>query len=202
MSCFGCFSSSRSDSPPQVVEEKKMRCASLGENVSAKIMDLVGESLGPDKQIVSVAVPAKGCTTVLYRRSDSYLQQDASKLPAKIVRIATPEKRERTDEVETLFVGRPPVPAPVAPPTAPVTKEEGVNQSEEEEQALLAMIASIKSYKDGSAMQSRPWYEDSSDEIVRDEEPADEVIGEGEGDRADTLTVGALKRNEVETFKP
>ncbi|MCY3974580.1 MAG: hypothetical protein OXF02_03435 [Simkaniaceae bacterium] len=39
------------------------------------------------------------------------------------------------------------------------------------------------------------------DEVVRDEEPVDEVIGEDEGDRADTLTVGVLKRNEVETFK-
>ncbi|MCY3975007.1 MAG: hypothetical protein OXF02_05635 [Simkaniaceae bacterium] len=39
------------------------------------------------------------------------------------------------------------------------------------------------------------------DEVVRDEELADEMIGENETDRVDILTVGALKRSEVETSK-
>ncbi|MCY3975170.1 MAG: hypothetical protein OXF02_06490 [Simkaniaceae bacterium] len=187
MSCFGCFSSSRSDSPPQVVEEKKMRCASLGENVSAKIMDLVGESLGPDKQIVSVAVPAKGCTTVLYRQSDRYLQQDASKLPAKIVRLSSLEAEATSSEmvdgpivgaverseVETpkTVVGADPVflqsdwgkralgefELSSAPKTFAI--EQKNSEVEDEEKVLSAMVASLKPY-------TRPW--SIPDDVMRD----------------------------------
>ncbi|MCY3974917.1 MAG: hypothetical protein OXF02_05175 [Simkaniaceae bacterium] len=49
MSRFGCFKSSRNDSPPRVVEEGETRRVSLEESGSERIMDVVGELLGPGR---------------------------------------------------------------------------------------------------------------------------------------------------------
>lgn len=65
MSSFGCVKSARSGSSTRVVEERGTRCAFPGGEVSERIMGLVGDSLGPGKQIVSVAVSSEGLTTVL-----------------------------------------------------------------------------------------------------------------------------------------
>ncbi|MCY3975010.1 MAG: hypothetical protein OXF02_05650 [Simkaniaceae bacterium] len=90
MSYLSCFSSPRSDSPPRVVEEGETRCAFLEENVSEGIMDLVGESSGSDKQIVSIAVPFKGHTAVLYRQiTPSEIVDEA-----KETRVGIPVKDE------------------------------------------------------------------------------------------------------------
>ncbi|MCY3974165.1 MAG: hypothetical protein OXF02_01280 [Simkaniaceae bacterium] len=98
MSCFGCFKSSRNGSPTRSVEEEGTRCPFPEEKVSERISDLVEDSLGPGEQIVSVAVPSEGCTTVLYQQSDRSLQQDASKLSAKIVTLSPSQGGEVESE--------------------------------------------------------------------------------------------------------
>ena len=103
MSCFSCFSSARNDSPTRHVGGEETRCAFLEENVSEGIMDLVGESSGSDKQIVSIAVPSGGRTKVLYRQSDRCLQQNESKLPAKLVKLSSPEEGESVPEFGNLL---------------------------------------------------------------------------------------------------
>ncbi|MCY3974607.1 MAG: hypothetical protein OXF02_03575 [Simkaniaceae bacterium] len=104
-------------------------------------------------------------------------------------------------ETDTPAVDCPLIPAPVVPPTVPVTKEEGVNQSEEEKQVLSAMTARFDASKGTLVVQLPPECGSIPDEIVRDEEPADEVIGESEDDRVDALIEGLLKHNEVKAFK-
>ncbi|MCY3974002.1 MAG: hypothetical protein OXF02_00425 [Simkaniaceae bacterium] len=98
MSCFGCFKSSRSGSPTRSVEEEETRCAFPEKSVSERIPDLVGDSLGPGKQIVSVEVPFEGRTTGLYQQSDIRPRQGESKLPAKLVKLSPSQGGEAESE--------------------------------------------------------------------------------------------------------
>ncbi|MCY3974166.1 MAG: hypothetical protein OXF02_01285 [Simkaniaceae bacterium] len=98
MSCFGCFRSSRSGSPTRVVEEEATRCPFPKEEVSERISDLVRGSPDPGKPFFSVAVPPGERTTVLYQQSDRSLQQDESRLPAKIVTLSPPQGKGAESE--------------------------------------------------------------------------------------------------------
>ena len=221
MSFSGCFKSSRNGSPTGMIEKREMKCATLGEETSERITDLVGDLLGPGKQVFSVVVFSRGRTKVCYQQSDRYLRQEESKLPARIVTPSPPpgdesesveefdgalaELRQATTllkapkvkvEADASVVDRPLIPVPIVPSAVPVTKEEGVNQPEEEGKMSSAMTASpdapkgrlvvqsppegrlvVQSPPEGKlVVQSPPECENIPDEIVRGEESADDRI--------------------------
>ncbi|MCY3974191.1 MAG: hypothetical protein OXF02_01410 [Simkaniaceae bacterium] len=230
MSCFGCCKGSRSGSPAEIVGERETKCTFLGEDVSERIMGMVGDAFDPDDKplsiavpaegrtmalcqctflgedvserimgmvrgtfdpddkLLSIAVPAKGRTMVFCQRSGSYVRQGASKLPA---RVATPSLPPED--------GLAPVPGSDEP-----LAEAGREKFSAEKPASTNPETQDVDGRTETSATNRPPVPVAPPTVPCTE---GEGIGQSEntvvneGGRVDALTIGVLKRSEVEALK-
>ncbi|MCY3975132.1 MAG: hypothetical protein OXF02_06300 [Simkaniaceae bacterium] len=189
MTCLSCCKNSRSTPVPEPVEAPT-KCVAPEVGVAKRVVAVVQEALGSDKELVSVQVPVRGSATALFS------QADESGLPSRIISLpeetqeecdlvtdfdkflAEWEREQRLAEgvtslgtgVERPDIVRPPV--PVIPPTEPSTKEEGTNGVVEADPTVA---------ETGQLMvRPSPEYEGVPEDSLRDESPEGrELIGEG-----------------------
>ncbi|MCY3974142.1 MAG: hypothetical protein OXF02_01160 [Simkaniaceae bacterium] len=95
MSCFSHCESSRGVFSPETTNGRA-QCVAPDMEVTERIMDVLKEVLGPDKQIFSVTIPAAGRAIVPFRQQSERSPQTDESAPA----VPGTEKEEVNEAIE------------------------------------------------------------------------------------------------------